>query len=67
MDADAFLVSTGNTIQLQGGPWTATINGKVTSSDFSGGGAWGIEFGTSTIQYSGKLSYCRGERRDHRQ
>ena len=34
MDADAWLLSPGSTIVLFDGPWTATINGKVTSFGF---------------------------------
>jgi Ca2+-binding RTX toxin-like protein len=38
MDADAWLISEASTIVLSGGPWTASIDGKVTSSNFAGGG-----------------------------
>jgi serralysin len=47
MDADAFLISETNTIQMSGGPWTATIHGKVTSSDFDGSGGWAVTMGTN--------------------
>ncbi len=50
MDADAFLISVSSTIQMGGGPWTATINGKVTSADFSGtdSGEWAVTMGTNS-------------------
>ena len=41
MDADAWLVSPGSTLVILAS-LTATINGKVTSSNFSGGGNAGI-------------------------
>ena len=41
MDADAWLVSPGSTLVFFD-PLTATINGKITSSDFGGGGNAGI-------------------------
>ena len=41
MDADAWLVSPGSTLVFTAA-LTATINGKITSSDFSGGGNAGI-------------------------
>lgn len=49
MDADAFLISVSSTIQMGGGPWTATINGKVASADFSGtdSGEWAVTMGTN--------------------
>jgi Ca2+-binding RTX toxin-like protein len=47
MDPDAFLNSETNTILMSGGPWTATIHGKVTSSDFDGSGGFAVTMGTN--------------------
>ena len=52
MDADAWFISPGSTIVLHTGSWTATINGKVTSSDFSGGGNVAIYLYATAIPHS---------------
>ncbi|HMN84508.1 MAG TPA: hypothetical protein PKA74_00755 [Bauldia sp.] len=38
MDADAWYVSAGSTFALGSGPWTVTINGRVTSATFDANG-----------------------------
>jgi hypothetical protein len=69
MDADTFLISDGAPIRLTGGPWTATINGRVMASNWSGPGDWGIQIGTNnsaipgsslTIGASGEVTGSRG-------
>jgi Ca2+-binding RTX toxin-like protein len=52
MDADAWFISPGSTIVLHTGSWTATINGKVTSSDFGGGGNVAIYLYATAIPHS---------------
>src|SRR6476660_5562521 len=52
MDADAWLISEASTIVLSVGSWTATINGKVTSSNFSGAGNVAIYLYPAAIPHS---------------
>ena len=52
MDADAWLISEASTIVLSVASWTATINGKVTSSNFSGAGNVAIYLYATAIPHS---------------